>query len=289
MTTQNKMKKLVGETFPELKINDFALLGKGKSGIICLVNKEIVFKIPLKSEGEIARWQKNEAAVLRFLEGKLDIEIPKILYTAASENGLYIIGETLLSGIPLTYELSDTFDDESKNDILRQLGRIVRNLHDSGGNDSSWQVDSCPETLEDFMYEFNERFSGETRNVFSGKEINKIEEIAEHYQKISVEHPVKPVLCHYDLHFSNLMFDLETKQITGMLDFGCAGYTEPARDWHYYFYPKYVLEGYGDTGDKYFADRQKFHALSWLLNNLSDELTEKEKPSLGYIKDFILK
>ena len=159
----NRLKKLITENFPELKIKEFSLLGKGKSGMICLVNNKVVFKIPLQNEGEIARWQKNETAVLRFLEGKLNIEIPKILYTATSESGLYIIGETLLSGTPLSYELYETYDDKTKADILRQLGKIVRQLHDVGGHDPSWMADipnghQDQETLIDIIDEFNECF-----------------------------------------------------------------------------------------------------------------------------------
>ena len=290
MMDSEKHKKLISETFPALEIKNFKLFDKGKAGLIYLVNDEIIFKIPLQSEGEIARWQKNEAVVLRFLEDKLDIEIPKILYAATSENGLYIIGETLLSGTGYSYDLHDTFDEETKTDILRQLGKIVRNLHEAGGNDSSWQVDGYQDTLQDTIDEFNANFSDKVQNVFSGSEIKKIEAIAEHYKKISAEHPVKPVLCHHDLHFFNLMFDVENKRISGLLDFGCAGYAEPARDWHYYFDPKHVLEGYGDTEDAYFLDRQRFHALSHSLSVLGEEIAEGQKPYsyLEFIKKYSL-
>jgi len=289
MTDINGLKKLISETFKDIRINQISLLGKGKAGAICLVNDEIVFKIPLQSEGNIARMQKNEAEVLKFLEGKLDIEIPEILYTAVSESGLYIIGETLLSGTPFTYELCGTYDEKTGIDIQRQLGKIVRNLHEAGGNDSSWQTDYRQETLEDIMNDFNKKFTVEARNIFTNKEIESIESIAEHYKKISVQHPVKPVLCHHDLHYGNLMIDTKTKQITGLLDFGCAGYSEPAQDWHYYFNSKYVLEGYGDNGDKYFLDRQKFHALSELLDNFYTDTTAEQKyEALGFIRKYIL-
>jgi len=283
-------KKIISETFKWLEIKKIDLLGKGKSGTIYLVNDEIVFKIPLQRVGDIARWQKNEVVVLRFLEGKLDIEIPKILCAGTSECGLYIIGETLLSGVSFSYELYDTYDEETKNDIQRQLGKILRKLHEAGGSDASWQVDTHQETLDDLMGEFNERLYNKAFNVFSGKEIEKIEDIGRRYKEISVQYPVKPVLCHHDLHFYNLMFDTKSKRISGLLDFGCAGYAEPARDLHYYFYPKYMLEGYGDSGDKYFLDRQKFHALSHLLDNLNTEITENKKPydSLNFIKKYIL-
>lgn len=290
MTDMNQLKRLISQTFQELSIKEFELLGTGKAGIICLVNNEIVFKIPLQSEGDIARWQRNEATVLKFLEGKLDIEVPKILYTGTTEDGLYIIGETLLSGTTFSYELYDTFDQETKNNILRQFGKIVRQLHEAGGEEFSCKLDEHQESLKDILEEFNKRFSNEVRNVFSGEEIDRIEGIAEHYKEISTQYPVRKVLCHHDLHFFNLMFDTENKRISGLLDFGCVGYSEPARDLHYYFYPKFVLEGYGDNGDKYFLDRQKFHALSNLLNNLQSEIANNQKPyeSLEFIRNFIL-
>jgi len=290
MTNISEMKKLINEAFPELSIREFALLEKGKASNVYLVNNEIVFKVPLQSEGEIARWQRNEAVILDFLEGKLEIEIPKILYTTTSENGLFIIGETLLSGRTLSYDLYDSYDEETRADILRQLGKIVRSLHEIKDEDLSWIIEGGEETLAETVVEFEQRFSAETQSAFLPEEVDKIKEIVERYKKISVQYPVKSVLCHGDLHFYNLMFDEESKQITGLLDFGCVGYSEPARDWHYYFDMKHVLEGYGDNGDKYFLERQKFHALSWLLNNLGEEIEEKKTPykSLAFIRDYIL-
>ena len=145
-------KKAISETVEELKINKISLLGKGKSGIIFLVNDEFIIKIPLQNEIDIVRQQQNEAVVLKFLENKLDIEIPKILFTATSESGLYIIGETLLSGTTFSYELYDTFDKATKNDVLRQLGNIARKMHEAGKSDSSWHGN--PETYEDLLDEF---------------------------------------------------------------------------------------------------------------------------------------
>lgn len=289
----NELKALISETFPEIDMTTFALMAKGKAGVLCLVNDEIVFKIPLKNNDEIIRWQKNEPEVLKFLENKQDrllVEIPKILYTGISECGVFIFGETLLSGTTLTYDMYDTFDEHTRNDILQQLGRIVRQLHDAGGNDPSWQSDRHEDSLKDRLIEFDQRFSFEVQSVFTEMEIKKIKDIAKHYETITMAHPVNPVLCHYDLHFGNLMFDMEAKKITGLLDFGCAGYSEPAADWHYYLEPEYILKGYGETSDIYFLDRQKFHALSWSLNILGDEISNDNKSYkyLDYIRKYFL-
>ena len=269
-------KNIINETFPDIKINEFEILGKGKAGTICLVNKEIIFKIPLPTEHSDI---KTEAKILKFLENKLNIQIPKIIYADYSRSGLYIIGETLLNGVTYSYELHDSFHKKTQIDILRQLGQIVRDLHNVNINDLPCQVS---DTLDDIINEYNERLL-KVYSLFSNTEIQKLKEIAENYKHITINHPVAPVLCHHDLHFFNIMFDIKNKRISGLLDFGCAGLSEPARDWHYYFDAKHVLEGYGNNGDIYFLQRQQFHALSWLLNNLGEGMEE----SLGYIRDYM--
>jgi len=286
-----KAEKLIRDTFPKLTISRFEKLGSGKSGFVFLANDEIVFKIPQSNKGRIARWQKNEAGVLRFLEGKLDINIPKVLYEGISKDGLFIIGETLVNGITYSYDLHDSFDEQTKSKIIKQCGKILRNLHDNGGNNSFVQDKEMGETYLQFIKNFDERFSDEVKKVFTKEEVLNIEKIANDYRLISQEHPVKPVLCHFDFHFSNLMFNMKKKEISGLLDFGCAGYAEPARDLHYYFGDGLLLmlEGYGDNGDKHFKERQLFHSLSHKLDNLGDELRDgKQLDSLKLIRKFFI-
>ena len=44
---------IIKETFPELNIQDFSVLGKGNLAATCLVNKNIVFKITGTSEKKL--------------------------------------------------------------------------------------------------------------------------------------------------------------------------------------------------------------------------------------------
>jgi len=282
------LQTLVVETFPHIPIKKFTLLGEGKSATVCLANDEIVFKIPLPDHVENAEWQRNEPTVLQFLEGKLDIQVPKILCAGTSPCGLYIFGMTLLHGTPFSYELCDTYDKETSLDIQRQLGKIVRNIHTAGGHDPSWLTTNTQETAAELLADFHRKFNPTTRAFFLPHEVEFVEEIAKRYEYVSTHHPVKPVLCHHDLHYYNLMFDEENKRISGVLDFGCAGYGEPAQDWHYYFDAKYVLEGYGDTADEFFMDRQRFHALSHMLYDFAPDVAEEQRnTTLGYIRQYI--
>lgn len=55
--TEQKYWGIIHETFPELDIRDFAVLGHGKVAGTCLVNKNIVFKITDNSEKGTERYR----------------------------------------------------------------------------------------------------------------------------------------------------------------------------------------------------------------------------------------
>jgi len=266
------LKLIIEKTFHKIKIKDFYLLGSGLFGYACLVNNEIVFKIPKKIETN--KDQLKEVQVLEFLKGKLDIQTPEILCHAMSDDGKYIIGETLLDGVCYNQEMHDSFPEETKNKILQQLGHIMRNLHDINGEPLPGRKIS---TYQDSIKFFNECHD-KVKMMFSKDENNKLDKIVKDYEKLSIEHPVLPVPCHSDLMFYNLMFDKKTLKISGLIDFGAFQYAEPAKDMHYYWGSgaEEIIKGYGDNGDKYLPKRQSFHTVSNLLSNLCESKGDKE-------------
>ena len=76
------------------------------------------------------------------------------------------------------------------------------------------------------------------------------------------------------------MFDTEHKKITGLIDFGAAHFSEPARDMHYYYGEdiKNILEGYDETQDIYLPERQKFHSVTNFLENIGGYIQENLSP-----------
>ena len=280
------LKILIAETFPDIEIRKFSSLGMGRSTYVYLVNDEIVMRVPKNDPGH--QWPdspEKEVGVLNFLRGKLDIKIPEIVCHAQAKDGRHIVGETLVLGTLFTQAMFDSFADETKWDILRQIGRIMRELHDVPGRVPGV---GCG-TYQDTIRVFNEYFSPEIRALFSDAEIAEIQNISDNYEKLSIQHPAAPVLTHCDLHFGNMMFDVEQKRVCGLIDFGSSGYAEPARDMHYYFGDgaKEILSGYGDNGDKYLPERQKFQSITNMLSNIGEDIREN-KPT-GENKDLLIK
>ena len=275
---ENQLKNVVQKTFPEIHINNFSILGSGKYAYACLVNNNIVFKIP-KVEDEYMNDQDKEVNILQHLANKLCIRIPEILYSKHSAEGKHIIGESFLSGLKYTQELHDSFDERMKSNILQQIGRIMRNMHDCAPADTTW-LKRDVETYVDNLDAFNGYCDKNVRNILPKYIINIADNLADKYKKISSKYPARPVFTHCDLHFGNMIFDCETKQITGLIDFGAAHYAEPARDMHYYYGTgaKDILIGYGDNGDVFLPIRQKFQSVINIMCNIKEDLQNNKSP-----------
>ncbi|MCL2017430.1 MAG: aminoglycoside phosphotransferase family protein [Alphaproteobacteria bacterium] len=277
MPELSELRNIVCETFPEFEIRTFSLLGKGWYASVCLANNEVVFKIPTPISDTVVGTNEKEIRILNFLEGKLDIQIPKILFHRTAKNGTHIVAMTLLPGVTYSQGLHDSYDTDTKATILTQLGQIMRQLHDAGGDPSPLTQIAHP---IDSLDVFN-RYLDKVRNLFSNDQIKKIMATADDYKRLSAEHPVQPVFCHSDLHFGNLMFDADAKKISGLLDFGAAHYAEPSRDMHYYWGDgaKSILSGYGDNGDEFLPRRQKFQMMVNTLNDIGEDVDAGKSPN----------
>ena len=276
MVPEQEYMDIIKKTFPELNIDDFKILGKGMYGVACLVNNNIVFKVPLENNKKLND-VKKEVFLLKQLENKLSFEVPRILYQHESSRGL-IIGETLVHGVTYSQELHDSFDETTKSDVLRQLGKIARELH-------SVKIDNQDGILfvgdyKDTISVFHEYFSDDVKKCFSDSDQERINEVCNRYEYLSINYPVQNVLVHADLHFGNMMFDTANKKIVGLIDWGAAHLSEPSRDMHYYYGDgaRDFLAGYGDNGDPYLFERQKFQAIINFLSNIRDNIESKKSP-----------
>ena len=283
----DELKGIINHTFPEIKITDFSLLGSGKYAYTCLVNKEIVFKVPKSNNEKHTNDQIKEVKVLNHLHNKVDFKMPEILYHKFAENGKYIIGETFMTDDIYDQETHDSFDEKTKSNILQQIGIVMRKLHESEP-DFSW-LGKAPETYTESIKNFNSLFCEDIRQILPDDLVLQINTLVDTYKHISVTTPTKPVLCHCDLHFGNITFDKKTRTITGLIDFGSAQYAEPARDMHYYYGlgAKDLLIGYGDNSDPHIDIRQKFHSTKNMLCNISDDLNYNKSPEKNIAKLYI--
>ncbi|MBR0212841.1 MAG: phosphotransferase [Alphaproteobacteria bacterium] len=276
METEQEYLNIIKKNFPEIDIKNFRVLGKGSFGVACLVNDDVVFKIPFDFSKRFNDGKK-ENYILKKLENKLSIEIPRILYNKETEIGI-INGETFVHGTTYTQEMHDSFDENTKSDVLRQIGHIMRELH--GVKITDEENILFVSDYKDELYLFDRNFPDSVQDCFSKSDKAQINALRDRYEYLSVKYPVDLVLVHADMHFGNFMFDTDNKKIIGLLDFGAAHFAEPARDMHYYYGNgiKDVLSGYGDNGDVYLGERQKYHSMVNFLYNIRNNIENKKSP-----------
>lgn len=276
MATEQEYLNIIKKNFPEINIKNFRILGKGFFGIACLVNDNVVFKIPFEFSKRFNDGRK-ENYILKKLENKLSIEIPRILYNKETKIG-FINAETLVHGTTYTQEMHDSFDENTKSDILRQIGHIMRELHSVKIIDKENIL--FVSDYKDELYLFDRNFPGSVQDCFSESDKAQINALRDRYEYLSVKHPVDLVLVHADMHFGNFMFDTDNNKIIGLIDFGAAHFAEPARDMQYYYGNgiKDLLSGYGDNGDAYLGERQKYHSMVNFLYNIRNNIENKKSP-----------
>ncbi len=276
MAPEQEYMDIIKKTFPELNIDDFKILGKGHFGVACSVNNNIVFKIPIENSKRFNE-QKKKVYLLKKLENKLSFEIPRILYNKEIPNGM-IIGETLVHGVTYSQELHDSFDEAIKSDVLRQLGKMMRELHGVKIHDEQGVL--FVSDYKDILHLFYKNFTEDVQKCFNDADTERIRKLCNRYEYLSTHYPVELVLVHADLHFGNMMFDVESKKIIGLIDFGSAHFAEPARDMHYYYGDglKSLLDGYGVTLDPYLVERQNFQAVINFLFHIRDNIESKKSP-----------
>lgn len=231
MALEQEYMDIIKKTFPELNIDDLKILGKGHFGVACLVNKKTVFKIPIENSKRFND-QKKEVYLLKKLENRLSFEIPCILYHKETPYGT-IIGETLLHGVTYSQELHDSLDETTKSEVLRQLGKMMRELHDVKIHDEKGVL--FVSDYKDVLHLFHRNFIESVQKCFSDADKERINKLYNRYEYLSINYPVDLVLVHGDMHFENMMFDVENKKIIGLIDFGAAHFAEPAKDMNYYY------------------------------------------------------
>lgn len=275
--TNEELQKIIADAFPELEIKSLKKIGKGRNVRAVLVNNTVVFRVPMHEDSPFNQPEK-EVEVLNFLKNKLSFQIPEVLYYTTDKSGRRIIGESLVGGIVYTQELHDSFDSETKADILGQIGKIMRELHDLPPA-LNW-LDRTPLKYTESLEAFDEYFPESVQQQFTAEQIQKIMAVRDRYRYLSEQYPVKPVLTHCDMHFANMMFDISTKKIVGIIDFGEAGYAEPSRDMHYYYGEgiKQLMAGYGIVDDPYFMERQLFQSVTNMLADIKEDLEAKKSP-----------
>ena len=228
--TIDSYRRAISTYFPDLQIRSITFFGEGWANRLCLVNETIIFRFPLDahSEGQL----QSEIRLLPVLAPELPLPIPDYQYVAPTSDAYPypFVGYPRIPGISI----------KNAPEALRQavwwrrpVGKFLTALHRipvykvvaAGLN--GYQTS---QSWRDALAAKHELFE---RHVFPWLPASQCRSIARYlHASVRDEHMLSfsPVVLHQDFDFHNFLVDLETQQVTGVIDFGMCSIGDPVVD-----------------------------------------------------------
>ncbi len=211
----------------DFEIETWSVLGVGQNSIAILANDEWVFRVPLHSGA--ADSFAAEVVVLRAVQGRLPVLTPDPEIVVQIPGVEWpVMAYRTIAGQPLEREQIDSLDTVAVNRLGRDLGRFMNTLH--GTPVSQFNRSAVPDYDNQQQWD---RLIADARNYLKPRVVSSIwnrlnRKLGKSIAKIN-RFEFKSVLRHGDLGFGNFLFDRQS-HLTGVIDFGSAGFGDPAVD-----------------------------------------------------------
>ena len=218
----------IKEIYPDLEINSARLhTSEGQFNDILFVNDDLIFRFP-RYEGNIQNFLR-EIELLQKLQGHVSLPIPNPIFVNAGTKvvGKVLMGYKRLAGKPLFRAVLKSMTDESTlESFAQQLADFLHGLHTLYLTELRLDL-----PYQDQPAEYRTFFSDVKEHLYTFMRPDARDSINEHFKNYFDNpslHEYTPSIIHGDFGGSNILFD--ENKITGIIDFGFAGLSDPARD-----------------------------------------------------------
>jgi aminoglycoside 2''-phosphotransferase len=215
----------IREIAPEIDARSMRLNEDGLINDVVIVNEEFVFRFP-KHEYSFKHFE-NEIKILRLLEGRLTLPIPRPFYV-----GRDCMAYRMIPGETLRPDLLLRMPEDDRQGVADQLAQFFKELH------------GFP------LVEFadSEIPAADSLRKYEGW-VNAYERIREKVFPLLIPYLRDSLTKHFETHLAerenfeyelrlvntdippyHIMFDRERRRVNGIIDFGCAGLGDPAHD-----------------------------------------------------------
>ncbi|MCA0988510.1 phosphotransferase family protein [Guptibacillus algicola] len=208
-------KDQINTVYPELNITSIKQNTIGQNNDVVIVNESLVFRFPKYEEGIEAL--RKETDVLNHVRKHVSLPIPSPTYQSFDpyEAGKVFAGYEMIEGEPLWRENFHRFTkEEDKERIARQLVTFLTELHATSSGDQS---------SEDIHREVEDLYVRIQKKLFSYMRQDakwEVSNLFESFLRNEKHAGVNKKRIHGDFGASNILWDPERYEITGIIDFG---------------------------------------------------------------------
>jgi len=211
---------------PTLDISHVETNSDGLENDVLVINNETVFRFAKTAAGKdrLAR----EAILTRLAAEHLDMRIPQ--FSQVQDD---FVAYAKIPGVALHRDVLLTQPEVVQERVAEQLAQFFRQLHSipiSALEQDGVEATPAPGKKADWI-----RLYEDVRKLLFPHMARHVRECAERHFAPVLEGTLDmeaydPVCVHADLGYYHVLFDPSAGQITGVLDFGCAGLGDPAVD-----------------------------------------------------------
>ena len=231
---ESGLRSLVEHNFPQIPIERTHLIESGWESKVLVINDEYVFRFPRWME--VIPKLRREVKLLPMLRGRLNIRIPDSDFISAGamdptlEEAVFV-GYRMLPGELLTPELFQERVQGQKTVFERcaaQIGGFLTALHRfprEKAIDLGYEV-AKPSSFMPFLLEIKAK----AEPLLTHLALKRVDTFISRALELWDASEFQVVMTHGDLAPEHLLFNPESGQVSGVIDFGDALIDDPAGD-----------------------------------------------------------
>ncbi|OXS59638.1 phosphotransferase family protein [Rossellomorea vietnamensis] len=220
--------KRIRAVYPDLKITHSEMNEIGQNNDVIIINDSLVFRFPKYTEGIMKL--KKETRVLEGIKGNIPLPVPYPIYQSLEPEkvGMVFTGYKLVEGSPLWPGVFIE-NEEHHEQIASRLVGFLTVLHSQSLESMNIEKKSIGEirrSIEDLYDRFKEK-------LFPHMNERAKVKVSQHFDLFLSKNELldfQPVLTHGDFGASNILWDPERHEVSGIIDFGEAEVGDPAYD-----------------------------------------------------------
>lgn len=268
---KNNLIKIIQKDYPVLKIKSFKTINNGWDNFVIEINNKFIFRFPKRDE--LKRFQ-TEIKVLDYLQGKINLKIPKIIFIGKKYR---YTGYEKIIGNSLDIKTYNKLNKIQKEKLVFDIANFFKEIHSVIPIEKAESLGVQKENMPQYAKDIKSRIC---KYILDPKILQFISKTLKEYKDI-LQVKFENGFLFADLHEDNMAFDSKNKKLNGVFDFGDICIGEINREFNYlYRFNKILME---EVIQKYQPQtKRKINfrraVIYSRVNELSDFATYAHKP-----------
>ncbi|HHT7240340.1 MULTISPECIES: aminoglycoside phosphotransferase family protein [Bacillus] len=229
-------KQYIKQALPNLSIHSYKQNEEGWDNIAVIINDDLLFRFPRKLEYAKRIPLEKELCTILF-HSLQEIEIPKynLLYKNDCDTAPFCSYYPLIHGEPLTTKVVAKLEKKELETIIKQLATFLAALHSIPLKHVKALGFSIEKTLT-YWKELQTKLNQYLTNSLTSLQKSALNSLFENFFAYIAKSTFQNTIIHADFTHHHILFNNQSKTISGVIDFGDAQIGDPAFDFAGLYY-----------------------------------------------------